>query len=145
MSLRTRFCEVVGVEAPVCRGGMAGGHAGPRPAAGGWDAGGVGGLGGGDRGGAGGLGPPRRARGAAGGQRGGGGRMAVGRWGGGGGGEIRGGGGGGMGDGRGLVAALALGAQGVVMGTRFVATVEATPPVPGHREKIVGASADDTV
>ena len=31
------------------------------------------------------------------------------------------------------------------MGTRFVATMEATPPVPGHREKIVGASADDTV
>ncbi len=51
---------------------------------------------------------------------------------------------GGIADGRGLVAALALGAQGVIMGTRFVASVEATPPAQGHREKIIGASADDT-
>ena len=32
---------------------------------------------------------------------------------------------GGFGDGRGLVAALALGAEGITMGTRFCATVEA--------------------
>jgi NAD(P)H-dependent flavin oxidoreductase YrpB (nitropropane dioxygenase family) len=53
--------------------------------------------------------------------------------------------GGGIADGRGVVAALALGAQGVVMGTRFVAAAESTPPAAGHREKINGATADDTV
>jgi nitronate monooxygenase len=52
---------------------------------------------------------------------------------------------GGIADGRGLVAALALGAQGVIMGTRFVAASEATPPAPRHQEKIIGAGADDTV
>ena len=52
---------------------------------------------------------------------------------------------GGIADGRGLVAALALGAQRVVMGTRFVAAEEATPPAHGHREKIIAATADDTV
>jgi nitronate monooxygenase/enoyl-[acyl-carrier protein] reductase II len=51
---------------------------------------------------------------------------------------------GGIADGRGLVAALALGAQGAIMGTRFVASEESTPPR-GHREKIVAATADDTV
>ncbi len=51
---------------------------------------------------------------------------------------------GGIADGRGLVAALALGAQGVIMGTRFVASSEATPPAPRHQETIIGASADDT-
>ena len=34
---------------------------------------------------------------------------------------------GGIGDGRGLVAALALGAEGIWMGTRFVASVEPMP------------------
>jgi len=52
---------------------------------------------------------------------------------------------GGIGDGRGLVAALALGAQGAIMGTRFVASDEATSPVAGHREKIIAATADDTI
>ena len=52
---------------------------------------------------------------------------------------------GGIADGRGLVAALALGAQGVVMGTRFVASTEATPPATGHRENIIAATADDTL
>ena len=50
---------------------------------------------------------------------------------------------GGIGDGRGLVAALVLGASGVVMGTRFVAT----PECMGHRaykEKIVQAGDTDT-
>jgi NAD(P)H-dependent flavin oxidoreductase YrpB (nitropropane dioxygenase family) len=51
---------------------------------------------------------------------------------------------GGIADGRGLVAALALGAQGVIMGTRFVASAEATPSATGHRERIVAATADDT-
>jgi len=52
---------------------------------------------------------------------------------------------GGIADGRGLVAALALGAQGVIMGTRFVAATEATAPAHGHKEAIVSSSADDTV
>src|SRR5256885_1123319 len=55
MSLRTRFCEVVGIEAPVCSAGMAGEHAGPGLAAAVANAGGVGGVGGGDRGGPGGV------------------------------------------------------------------------------------------
>ncbi|HZP57852.1 MAG TPA: nitronate monooxygenase [Dehalococcoidia bacterium] len=52
---------------------------------------------------------------------------------------------GGIADGRGLVAVLALGAQGVIMGTRFVAAEEAEPPAHGHREHILAATADDTV
>jgi NAD(P)H-dependent flavin oxidoreductase YrpB (nitropropane dioxygenase family) len=52
---------------------------------------------------------------------------------------------GGIADGRGLVAALSLGAHGIVMGTRFVASAEGTSPVPGHLEKIIAASADDTI
>ena len=53
---------------------------------------------------------------------------------------------GGIADGRGLVAALALGAQGVIMGTRFVASAEGTSPAgQGHKDRIVAATADDTV
>lgn len=52
---------------------------------------------------------------------------------------------GGIADGRGLAAALALGAQGVVMGTRFVCATEATPSAHEHRERIVAATGDDTV
>ncbi len=52
---------------------------------------------------------------------------------------------GGIADGRGLVAALALGAQGVVMGTRFVAAEEARPSAHQHRERILAATADDTI
>lgn len=52
---------------------------------------------------------------------------------------------GGIADGRGLVAALALGAQGAIMGTRFVASAEATPTAHSHRERIIAATADDTV
>jgi nitronate monooxygenase len=51
---------------------------------------------------------------------------------------------GGIADGRGLVAALALGAQGVVMGTRFVTALEAGSS-DRHRARILEASADDTV
>lgn len=47
-------------------------------------------------------------------------------------------------DGRGLVAALALGAQGVVVGTRFIASSEATA-APSYREAIVRAGDDSTV
>ena len=50
---------------------------------------------------------------------------------------------GGMADGRSLVAALALGAQGMNMGTRFIATQEA--PVHDHvKQAIVAASELDT-
>ncbi|MHB8377599.1 MAG: NAD(P)H-dependent flavin oxidoreductase [Dehalococcoidia bacterium] len=52
---------------------------------------------------------------------------------------------GGIADGRGLVAALALGAQGVVMGTRFVAAEESESHAYQHRERILAATADDTV
>jgi nitronate monooxygenase len=51
---------------------------------------------------------------------------------------------GGVADGRGLAAALMLGAEGVVVGTRFYASIEAA----GHaaaKERIVRASGDDTV
>jgi NADH:quinone reductase (non-electrogenic) len=50
---------------------------------------------------------------------------------------------GGFGDGRGLVAALALGADGINMGTRFMATIEA-PIHPKIKESIVAASELDT-
>ncbi len=51
---------------------------------------------------------------------------------------------GGIADGRGLVAALALGAQGAVIGTRFIASPEAQA-AGGYREAIVRAHEDDTV
>jgi NADH:quinone reductase (non-electrogenic) len=50
---------------------------------------------------------------------------------------------GGFGDGRGLVAALALGADGINMGTRFMATVEA-PIHQNIKDSIVSASERDT-
>lgn len=50
---------------------------------------------------------------------------------------------GGIADGRGLAAALALGAEGVNMGTRFCATVEA-PIHPAIKEALVGASERET-
>jgi len=46
-------------------------------------------------------------------------------------------------DGRGLAAALALGAQGVWMGTRFIASVEARAGR-GFKERIVAAGSADT-
>jgi len=52
---------------------------------------------------------------------------------------------GGIADGRGVVAAFALGAQGVIMGTRFVACDECTSSAYQHREKIIAATADDTI
>lgn len=50
---------------------------------------------------------------------------------------------GGFGDGRGLVAALALGADGINMGTRFVATQEA-PVHDNVKRALVAASERDT-
>ena len=50
---------------------------------------------------------------------------------------------GGLFDGRGLAAALALGADGVWIGTRFIATPEARA-LPGFRERILSAREDAT-
>src|SRR5262249_9116196 len=50
---------------------------------------------------------------------------------------------GGIADGRGLVAALALGAQGIVVGTRFIATPEAQA-APQYREAILRSGEADT-
>lgn len=51
---------------------------------------------------------------------------------------------GGIADGRGLAAALALGASGVWIGTRFLASTEATIH-PHYRERLLKASEGDTV
>jgi enoyl-[acyl-carrier protein] reductase II len=51
---------------------------------------------------------------------------------------------GGIADGRGLVAALALGAQGVVIGTRFIATPEAQA-APQYRAAILRSGEADTI
>lgn len=50
---------------------------------------------------------------------------------------------GGFADGRGLAAALALGADGAVFGTRFVASTEAASH-PAYRERVIQANARDT-
>ncbi len=51
---------------------------------------------------------------------------------------------GGIGDGRGFIAALALGASGVQMGTRFIVTDESVAPL-DIKKRILQASAEDTV
>jgi nitronate monooxygenase len=51
---------------------------------------------------------------------------------------------GGMADGRGLVAAIALGADGAAFGTRFLASVEATAH-PLYKKRILSAHAADTI
>jgi nitronate monooxygenase len=50
---------------------------------------------------------------------------------------------GGVGDGRGLAAALMLGAEGVLVGTRFVATLESEAPEE-FRQAIIRADGDST-
>ncbi len=51
---------------------------------------------------------------------------------------------GGISDGRGLAAALALGADGVWIGTRFIASTEAYGVI-GYKDALVAAHEDDTV
>ena len=51
---------------------------------------------------------------------------------------------GGVGDGRGLAAALMLGADGVLIGTRFIATPESEAPE-GFRQAIIRADGDSTM
>src|SRR5439155_1029392 len=50
---------------------------------------------------------------------------------------------GGIGDARGVVAALSLGAAGVALGTRFLATAEAAAHAV-HKEQVVAATEEDT-
>ena len=51
---------------------------------------------------------------------------------------------GGISDGRGILAALSLGAEGVQMGTRFAATVESSSH-PNYKRRIVEATDDGTI
>jgi nitronate monooxygenase len=51
---------------------------------------------------------------------------------------------GGIADGRGLAAALMLGAAGVLMGTRFYATQESPTPMPA-KMRVLSATGDDTL
>ncbi|WNB90543.1 nitronate monooxygenase family protein [Bacillus sp. NEB1478] len=52
---------------------------------------------------------------------------------------------GGIGDGKGLMAALALGAEGIEMGTRFIATKECVHAHPNYKKLIVESSENETV
>jgi len=52
---------------------------------------------------------------------------------------------GGIGDGRGFLAALALGAQGIEMGTRFIATAECVDAVKSYKDALVEGTEMDTV
>nr|WP_285873888.1 nitronate monooxygenase family protein [Halalkalibacter oceani] len=52
---------------------------------------------------------------------------------------------GGIGDGRGLMAAMALGAEGIEMGTRFIATTECVHAHQVYKQNLVAATEDDTV
>jgi NADH:quinone reductase (non-electrogenic) len=52
---------------------------------------------------------------------------------------------GGIGDGRGLLAALALGAEGIEMGTRFIATKECVHASEVYKQALVSSSMNDTV
>jgi len=52
---------------------------------------------------------------------------------------------GGIGDGRGLMAAFALGAEGIEMGTRFIATKECVLAHPHYKQKLIEKNELDTV
>jgi NADH:quinone reductase (non-electrogenic) len=52
---------------------------------------------------------------------------------------------GGIADGRGLMAALSLGAEGIEMGTRFIATQECVHANPAYKEALVEADESSTV
>jgi enoyl-[acyl-carrier protein] reductase II len=51
---------------------------------------------------------------------------------------------GGIGDGRGIAAALVLGAEGVEMGTRFIATKECVHAHPAYKEALIKGTEHDT-
>ncbi|WP_397538379.1 NAD(P)H-dependent flavin oxidoreductase [Rummeliibacillus pycnus] len=52
---------------------------------------------------------------------------------------------GGIGDGRGLLAAFALGAEGIEMGTRFIATKECVHANDVYKEALINAKETDTI
>ncbi|MCC3357627.1 NAD(P)H-dependent flavin oxidoreductase [Bacillus sp. REN16] len=52
---------------------------------------------------------------------------------------------GGIGDGRGLMAALSLGAEGIEMGTRFIATKECVHAHQAYKEALINGTENDTV
>lgn len=52
---------------------------------------------------------------------------------------------GGIGDGRGLMAALSLGAEGIEMGTRFIATKECVHAHQAYKEALIKGTENDTV
>jgi NADH:quinone reductase (non-electrogenic) len=52
---------------------------------------------------------------------------------------------GGIGDGRGLMAALCLGAEGVEMGTRFIATKECVHATESYKRSLIEGTENDTV
>jgi NADH:quinone reductase (non-electrogenic) len=52
---------------------------------------------------------------------------------------------GGIGDGRGLMAAMSLGAEGIEMGTRFIATKECVHASEAYKQKLVEGTENDTV
>ncbi|MEE1131806.1 MAG: nitronate monooxygenase family protein [Caryophanon sp.] len=52
---------------------------------------------------------------------------------------------GGIGDGRGWMAAHALGAEGIEMGTRFIATKECVHAIEAYKQALVAATENDTV
>jgi NADH:quinone reductase (non-electrogenic) len=52
---------------------------------------------------------------------------------------------GGIGDGRGLMAALSLGAEGIEMGTRFIATKECIHANHAYKKRLVSGTENDTV
>ncbi len=52
---------------------------------------------------------------------------------------------GGIGDGRGLMAALSLGAEGIEMGTRFIATKECVHAHQGYKDALIKGTENDTV
>ncbi|MFJ8260502.1 NAD(P)H-dependent flavin oxidoreductase [Rummeliibacillus sp. NPDC094406] len=52
---------------------------------------------------------------------------------------------GGIGDGRGLLAAFALGAEGIEMGTRFIATKECVHANDAYKEALINSKETDTI
>ncbi|WP_077211379.1 NAD(P)H-dependent flavin oxidoreductase [Bacillus dakarensis] len=52
---------------------------------------------------------------------------------------------GGIGDGRGLMAALSLGAEGIEMGTRFIATKECVHASKEYKERLIQGNENETV
>lgn len=52
---------------------------------------------------------------------------------------------GGIGDGKGLLAAFALGAEGIEMGTRFIATQECIHAHPVYKQRLIEMTESDTV